>query len=394
MAGPLLTVDEANQWIWPCSTRLYQYLAIKGTPFSLDIHGKIYSVLGCEASDKANHLFLRENDHGGLYRLESSMCGQAYSINEEEMCIQDLIPSHSLFGRLPSIARCGNANFAHFIWNELDPLLSLWEHEQVVVPLYQDIVSIFDARILPGFRPACTSSLSNSPSVRLGSQIVSNKVQSTVLSSLLQDYKKDSDQSCKNKFSIILGIRGPGNRSIHNEETFYSELVQKISSFDGIHIFFDGVTRQLDNGEYPGTLNRIANVESVINSIVNRCKISNYTNLNGLSFKDWLPHSLSADFYITHEGTMQHKIGWLSAHCNGLILTGRKTARSIADWHMNNCEKKSFVHVLDHRKFVMDSSLPDDSNEERDRCMSVNDIDGAIAETLDILISEGLIKQD
>ena len=47
------------------------------------------------------------------------------------------------------------------------------------------------------------------------------------------------------------------------------------------------------------------------------------------------------DFYITHVGTMQHKIGWLFPNKPGLCFIRSRNPSWSAKWHKDQCEGSS-----------------------------------------------------
>jgi len=111
-----------------------------------------------------------------------------------------------------------------------------------------------------------------------------------------------------------------------------------------IRILLDGITVQNEHSITSEIQSRINSCDPLIQQLTSKAGSIPVVNINGLGFSEWLPLASSVDFYVTHEGTMQHKLAWIFPSKVGIFLIGRKNAGSIAKWHRNQSQNSSTVH--------------------------------------------------
>ncbi len=352
-----LTLDQADSWTSERSLRLYQKLLFIKEELFLIINSRKYLVKSFQASFSKNYLLLQEQQSQKLYTYESDETRSGYSLKKGRFIDENnnIKLRQWIFANQDSIIRIGNFNFAHFIWNELDGLLELLDTIKPIrkIKLVQDNNSIFNLEELDNISCQNQDFLDNYPSIRLGSTLVTERVRKLIVKNLSSsnEFKKASKYCNSKKFKIILGIRGSGRRSILNEHLFYQELIKKISGISGkIEIYFDGITLQNNFSESTRKQNklvrdRINNCDEIIKSLTSFAIENNLKtkSLNGMNFQEWFAYSVCSDFYVTHEGTMQHKIAWLKEKSIGFCLTLNKNPRSVANWHKMQCANSSQV---------------------------------------------------
>lgn len=334
--GPLLDRMTLDRWVFPRSIRLYQDWLLRGKRFRLQLDDGVYALLSCRADSQRNRLLLQRHADGSLWSLLSSECGEAYALADQPLVLPgDQDVTAALRGRV--VARAGNDNFAHFLWNELDPLLqALTTHHQLEV--VQDCDSVLDLGQLAGMRRLDPAVLSQRPSVRLGGTLVTAAARAAVLTALAAEPVASLSPG-RPRPLVLLGVRGPGRRELRNEEPFYVALIAALRErFDHPLILLDGFTYQHDNQANEAMRQRERACTARVKRIIASCGGEGLECLSGLDFASWLQRSEGLRFYVTHEGTMQHKLGWLRPEIPGLLLVAGANAGAIADWHRQQCE--------------------------------------------------------
>jgi hypothetical protein len=381
----ILSLEDADDWVGNQSLRRYQRDLIIHDWLYLKIDQDLFLVTSFKATYNHNYLRLISMQSQDELIIQSGPCHSGYSLINSTLKLPSTNSEYWPSLSDGKLVRIGHKNFAHFIWNELDALMELLE-QTTPITIYQDFDSIFDVSSLPGVNGCGKKNLDHMASLRVGSRLVSRRVRSVVLDSLHYNQHKDSTAD---EISLLIGIRGPGRRELVNEVEFYQSLIKKVKSqYPQIMIYFDGITAQ----KYDPPVARIDVIDSVINQIKASVNCEPYKNLNGLEFKDWITPASHATFYITHEGSMQHKLGWLFPHLNGLILVGQKNPLAIAKWHQLQSEDAinlSTLHILPPHFFSM-CELPPRATAERDRQFKITDIENASSEAL--LIADDYLK--
>lgn len=401
-AVPTLTLDQADAWVSNRSLLLYQQYLYQQKPFLLKIQCEIFSVINFLATGGVNLLLLKNESDQQQCVYQSHGAAHGYSLKRGQFLGAD--DQSSLRWPDPSrrpVVRIGQRNFAHFIWNELDGLLSLASQQDSELPVHvvQDHNSVLDVSRVPGIQRCHHSGLSDSPSVRVGSRLVSNRVRQLVLQQFdLSHSQSPSIADQPSAFKLLIGIRGPGKRSIVNEEHFYRRLLRCLSmKYQNIVVYFDALTFQNDyKNHHRDILERQSNCQEIIDrlSVFSDSLGLKHINLNGLYFHDWLGVASSLNFYVTHQGTMQHKIGWFFPDIPGYCLIGHKNAASIARWHADQSEDAVAVQCLPEQFFKI-GDLPANSTVERDRICRIRQVHAAVENLMEVIsLQRGLIPQN
>lgn len=394
---PVLSLQEADAWVGGARTLLaYQALLLEQKSFSLRMKSGVYKVINVQALGGNNLLLLRREGAQQTFIYQTQGAAHGYPLQGGSFLLPENVVAEwpDSEGRAPVI-RIGHRNFAHFIWNELDALLTVLVRKNAdeLVDIFQDHNSIFDLSRLDGVRCQNRSVLKIAPSLRVGSRLVTERVRQLVFSQYAESFVSNSSRQsplASPVFKLLLGVRGPGKRAIQNEKNFYKSLLRNISQVaPHVEICWDGLT--LSNDYHPShsdVLKRCNQCSVIIKELTSFSESLGIKsrNLNGLHFDQWLQVVAGIDFYVTHEGTMQHKIGWLFPKIPGLLLIGRKNSRAIARWHASQVEHGVDVSCLPDQ-YLKAGDLPGSSKVERDRMSIIKNIDSSVQFVIDLLLA-------
>ena len=381
---PAVDLQVLDRWVHPRSIRRYQEWILRGQGFQLQLGDGIHELVGCRADLDRNRLLLRRCQDGLMQVLLSSECGEGYALTGQPL--QAPGPEGGLFAPLgPAIVRAGNENFAHFLWNELDPILEMLGSGSPL-EVVQDTDTVLTLAALPGVRCLDSKVLSQRTSVRLGGTLVTERARQTVLASLRAEPLEPLPAE-RARPLILLGVRGPGRRELANEEPYCVALIAALrQAYPSGLILLDGFTYQ-GHGRGVGVVQqREQACTARIERIITTCGGSQLDNLSGLGFPAWLQRSEGIRFYVTHEGTMQHKVGWLRPQIPGLVLVGSTDAVAIASWHRHQCEGAGVVATLPPALFAQEASptaIPPE--EQRNRPFRILDLDVAVELTMALI---------
>lgn len=381
---PTVDLQVLDRWVHSRSIRRYQEWILRGQGFQLQLADGTYELVGCRADLDRNRLVLRRRQGGLLQVLLSSECGEGYALTGQPL--QAPGPDDGLTAPLgPAIVRVGNENFAHFLWNELDPILEVLG-SGYPLEVVQDTDTVLALGPLPGVRCVDAKALSHRTSVRLGGTLVTERARRTVLAALRAEPLEPLPAE-RARPLILLGVRGPGRRELANEEQYYGALIAALhQAYPSGLILLDGFTYQ-GHGRGVGVVEqREQACTARIEQIITACGGSQLENLSGLGFPAWLQRSEGIRFYVTHEGTMQHKVGWLRPQIPGLVLVGSADAAAIASWHRQQCEGAGVVATLPPALFAQEASptaIP--PLEQRNRPFRILDVEVAVELTMALI---------
>lgn len=382
-------VTELNRWMYPRSLRWYQAQILDGQACSVLLNAECYGIRGCRADEGRNHLLLKREHDRTHWWWRSSECSEGYQLYENELQAAD-VEAESRFSlrRHGPIVRAGNSNFAHFIWNELDALLRVVARNRQV-DLVQDSNTVLDLATLENIRCVSTSQLATRASIRLGGTLVTNHARDVVLKALRGsiDAKLPRDRPTP---LILIGVRGPGRRELRNEVEFIVSVIKALSShFHHPLILLDGLTYQHNNQDHPDAKLRNQACTTRINEIIQACRPCQLENLSGLDFAHWLKRCEGLRYYVTHEGTMHHKLGWLRPEIPSLCLVGSPHAQAVAQWHRLQCEEAGRITTLPVSLFQQDPLAQGQPEcEARNQPFEITDIKEAVRLTMQAIISE------
>jgi hypothetical protein len=344
------SLHELDAWVLGRSLKRYQQWILDETPFVVRIDAIDYSFQCCRTTAGTNHLEMRRCSDGAPFELISHSCGSGFSLATS--LPQPLDPARAeaplpLASGAP-VVRIGDPNFAHFLWNELDPLLHLLERARQRgqrLPVVQDSDSILDLGTLQGVERLPAEVLQQRSSVHVGAMWVSTAARRTALAALGAPAAAIAREG--RPPLLVLGVRGPGRRELRGEVELLSGLIRRLlNRWPSLRIGLDGFTYQHNNLDDPGSQARAAAIADRIDSLREAFPDTSLESLHGLCFEDYLPRVAEATAYITHEGTIQHKIGWFYPEIPGICLVAGPHAEAIGHWHRLQCEGASQLDVL------------------------------------------------
>lgn len=342
------SLQELDAWLNHFSLRRYQLLIFDQTLFDLEIDYIFYSFVRCRTSPDNNKLELKRHGDGAPFELISEGFGSGFRLGQAQL--QPLAVSIAT-ADLPSgapVLRSGDSNFAHFLWNELDPLLYLAQRAAIQgcrLSVVQDFDTILNLASLPGVDRLPSEVLTHRPSVHAGAMWVSAAARSTALVALGAPVAP-----CRGSGAaplVVLGVRGPGRRELRNEEELLIGLIHLLHRrWPQLQIALDGFTYQHNIHQDPGSLSRYQAIAERVARIQSACPKAAVESLCGLSFEAYLQRVAVASAYITQEGTMQHKIGWFYPEIPGICLVACPHSQAIAHWHLGQREGATKLIVL------------------------------------------------
>jgi hypothetical protein len=231
--------------------------------------------------------------------------------------------------------------------------------------------------------------LAQRPSVRLGSTLVTALARTTVIEALAREappaLPPDRPQPL-----ILLGIRGPGRRELRNEVAYFCGLIAELTQhFQRPLILLDGFTYQHNNRDQPQARQREQACTTRVLEIMESCPQAQLEMLSGLEFAAWMQRMEGVRFYVTHEGTMQHKLGWLQPQIPGLCLVGSPHAEAIARWHRQQVEGAGFLTTLPTALYAQDAAPASLSEAEHHNLpFEIVNIEQAISLTMALIRSQ------
>ena len=373
-----------NSWVFPRSLRRYQLAILNQEALELELAGASFVLRGCRADLDRNHLLLQRQNDASLWWLSSNECADGYLLSATSLKpVDHLVPDPDGWSQQgPVVIRAGNSNFAHFLWNELDPLLRLIDTGQRVA-VVQDTDTVLNLAQLEGISRVDPALLNSQASVRLGGTLVTDRARQVVLDALTAEVDQPLPMQRPQPL-ILLGVRGPGRRELRNEVAFMQALIEAITQhFHRPLILLDGFTYQHNNHEHPLSQQREQACANRVEQIMQGCKRAQLDNLCGLDFATWLQRCKGVRFYVTHEGTMQHKLGWLRPEIPGLCLVGSSRAEAIAQWHRQQCEGAGSLATLPIELYQQDPIEPPQGQEqERNQPFEIRNIARAVTLTM------------
>ena len=312
----------------------YQYLIATKTPFGM-CFGNLKLVFVKSYCRQGKNVCIFKSEEN-FYEIESFGPAKAYSLRKDLTQIKDY-QNVKRFKQCDIKIRTGHANFAHFIWNQLPALLALGQEVLQDACIFQEHDTIVSTtKIKADLLPFSTEDLSADCELYVGSECVDDKTRAFLRNGL--NAPKPSPSKVKHDTCrVYLGIRGPGQRALLNEYAFYKELMLTVSEklSNKVEFYLDGFSFQNDNTRDKRAQERCASIDNIIDNLKNDLPNLSLISLNGKNISYFINLEPTIDFYVTHEGTMQHKIAWLTPEVKGFLLTGSKTPKSVASWHSN-----------------------------------------------------------
>jgi hypothetical protein len=263
----------------------------------------------------------------------------------------------------------GHINFAHHLWNELAGLERWLSQTRVsagtsfeIYPLFEPLGRIDD--ILPALRDMKINRDAAPKTFRfhrtIFTRIGSTKVTSEIGAAVLQAAEKSPRLPkaltvARKNFPTFWVTARLENRTCENQTEFLIALFARLGAiYPHSHILVDGFSWPDDfaSNRYSQVRKIFAARASKINDYIEALiakavsnENRNVINVSGLTIPQAILLAGSANFYVTHAGSVQHKIGWL--HCvPGYIHTCRSgLTNSGRQWYASQYERAKLPFV-------------------------------------------------
>lgn len=344
------SLEELNGYETDRCLRRYQRLILDNRGFSLILDGTEFSFLRSDVSTWANRLYFETAD--GRFCLVSDGAAEGYKLTAN---IEVALECHNEriekpFSLDQSCIVIGHQNFAHFVWNQLSAFNLA--NKSAPYPYFHYKESFgFAGEIIEGAgrRLELEELCDFKNTVFVGGEFLNHET-----SGKLTDYMRRNRRSHIRPHSagtgavIYLGVRGRGRRELKNEREFYMRLIDELYHRNSSYIFYlDGFSVTNFNRDLPEFLERNQERSLYIDDIIRASKAKNIRSINGMHLLEALSIIEDVDFYVTFEGTMQHKLGWFYPRKRGLILSCSRYQRATAEWHAAQIAGGVAPHYLD-----------------------------------------------
>ncbi len=332
------TFESLNEYIGSKCLRIYQKLISENHEFLIQVNNIKYKFLKATIDGDRTLLFLSSVNTNEFFCLLSDEAGTGYKLSGSILRLDEnmnrILQNNYLYNKTCIVI--GHWNFAHYIWNQLSAFDFISPYEDFVYCHIKPSFGYVDEIVKKGFTRVSVARLDDYKNkIFLGGELLNSEVHKKLMESLLN--KIGNFRYCLTKKLIYLGVRGPGIRELENEVDFYVELINTINeSNNDIHFLIDGFSYLDTNKEIFS--NRSNDIAHQINKIIYRSHKKNIEIIHGLHIIDALGFIKDIDFYITHEGTMHHKIAWFFKGKDGIILTGSPYPEATARWHASQVE--------------------------------------------------------
>ena len=236
---------------------------------------------------------------------------------------------------------CGHINFAHFMWNEFSTLYEIIKQEKEV-----DIFLVHDPFDLCKDEKFSNhiSLIENIHDVRgwschpivLGTSsyldaATKSHLITHIMGSSSTTLPKDGPQK------LYITVR-PDGRTLQNQEYFITTLIQSFhQKYPDLEFVLDGFSlpddfnRTVYDHMRQNFLDRINKSNELIQNIIKNSNVNNihFNNITGYKFSDSLKIISLCQYYISHAGTLQHKIGWFFKR-HGFMHSNQTSAKRAA----------------------------------------------------------------
>ena len=377
-----LNLSELNEYVGPRCLRRYQYLIANNIDFSINIDGSFFKIYRSYILGDQNILIFLGADspfEAEYFELQSGNAGNGYELQDNFLKLNSNQFNFNNEYIDASLVVVGHWNFAHFIWNQLSALhfLMLQGCGAYLAPIRSCLIDLESAFPNSKFSDEGSISLFKH-SIYLGGQYLNSDAHQFLMNSI-KNKLKVIDQASPNKY--YLGIRGAGIRAIKNEVEFYVFFIEEVLKFQTDAVFYiDGFSFTSANILVPSSVDRAVQINKIIENLVLKFGEHRVININAISLFDALSYIKIIDYYVTHEGTMQHKIGWFFTNKRGLILSKSKFARSVSLWHKDQVSGALAPSFLSPESYEYD-------NDSRDSSFAFLDPKQSAIEALNILLN-------
>jgi hypothetical protein len=330
------SVDELNTYISERCLRLYQKLIADHQPFAVALGGEVLPFIRSCALSYANLLFFEGRE--GSVHIVADGAGNGYPLAQvahaNERSANELMEREYALEQTCIVV--GHRNFAHYIWNHLSAFdLLCRAGPRTYCQVFDsfgasaEILGVVAAQVnkqrLPDFKNTLYA----------GGEYL-NAETSARLTRYVAEQIKDVEpltEVCDSTI-VYLGVRGGTVRELTNEVDFYIHLMRTLSQHEPNCFFYlDGFSYCNSNKECERATARVHEANVRIKQIIAGYGGDRYRVINGLHLIPALSAIRCCSFYVTHVGTMQHKVGWFFPEKRGVIVSGSPHQQATAEWH-------------------------------------------------------------
>lgn len=264
--------------------------------------------------------------------------------------------------RLKPLVVVGHHNFAHMIWNELPGLLAappqagrleLIPDGESLGPI-ERLATDLDLRVRRGRLRKMPWASRRRAFVRPGSILVTGQTKEAVLAAAAAQARPEALEVERRLHAlpgprIWISIR-TDLRTATNQDDFLVELLSRfVDAYPDAQFLLDGFSLPQDLETSPAYdefrehfAGRIERDLRFIDDLLARLPdlADRVTTLPGMRLLDTIHLTGLADYYVCHEGTIHHKIGWLREIPGFLHFRPQFEAHAmmVARWHRNMAE--------------------------------------------------------
>jgi len=258
-----------------------------------------------------------------------------------------------------------STHFAHHLWNELSVLdkidqLSVWNNFYKIGVVQEPLLSIkrlFDSADIKIERYDSFKAIVDEAEKEnyilppLGgfefNSGLTNKIHKK-LEINVEVHRLLENNCLKDKEVFWISIKANDRTATNFIEFAVSFILSLVGKIPNHYIIFDGFTCNDygTNGRYDDI---IKSELAIVDEIINKTKITSYYITIGKSLNDSIILSRSANFYICHSGTIQHKVAWFN-DIPGFIHTNLDTLKLKPEirpgvWESNSSHIPKFIEL-------------------------------------------------
>lgn len=332
----IYSLDDLNAYLFDRCLRRYQKLILENQPFSIAIDGREFPFFRCVGLLHANVLFFSSAE-GGWHMLADG-ASNGYKIGD---VIERNEPVHDeWFNREYLIDDAcilvGQRNFAHFIWNQLAAFHRVsQERARTYYQVFDSFGMATEILGVAGTAVGRERLREFRNTLYVGCECLTAETAAVLARFLDRQMLNDPPPpEVANSRIIYIGVRGATIRELTNEVDFYTELLKALLERDPRCFFYlDGYSYTNSNRECEKAAARIYEGSARINQIIAGYGGSRHRVIHGRHLVEALSFIRHISFYVTHEGTMQHKVGWFYPNKKGVIVNGSLYQEATAQWH-------------------------------------------------------------
>lgn len=329
-------IEELNTYVSDRCLRLYQKLIADHRPFAVALNNERFTFIRSHALSYANVLFCAGSS--GYAHILADGAGNGYPL--ADVAYTNEQRANEIMEREYTVEKTcivvGHRNFAHFIWNHL-PAFDLICRESS-----RTYCQVFDSFGTSAEILGVTAAEVNTQRLQdfkntlyVGGEYINAETSARLTRYIMEKTRGTAPVPEVSESTIVyIGVRGSTARDLTNEVEFYAQLMQTLLRHEPNCFFYlDGYSYCNSNKDCEQAAERVHKADVRIKQIIARYGGRRFRVINGLHLIPALAAIRQVSFYVTHMGTMQHKIGWFFPEKRGVVLSGSPYQEATAAWH-------------------------------------------------------------